>query len=94
MVAASVMPLGTLAKKDTISSTSEHNGIRIRPLKNMWMAKPASALPMDSQSSVQSRNSSSTTPPSVMKLLTPKNPQAIAPACTTMSTAMAIARNR
>ncbi len=94
MIAAIMMPLGTLAKKDTISSTSEHNGIRTSPTKNMWMAKPNSAPPKDSQSSVQSRNSSSTTPPSVMKLVTPKNPQAMAPAWTTTSTAMVSARNR
>ncbi len=66
MAAAIVMPFGTLAKNDTISSDSVHSGMRIRPLKNMWMAKPASALPIDSQSSVQSRNSSSITWPSVM----------------------------
>ena len=41
MAAASVMPCGTLAKKDTISRTSEHSGIRISPMKNMWIAKPA-----------------------------------------------------
>ena len=86
-------PRGTFAKNDTISSTSEVSGIRMRPLKNMWIAKPHSAVKFWSQS-VHSRSALSTTPPSSIQLVIPKNAQAIAPACTTTSTAIMYARKR
>ena len=62
ITAASITPFGTFAKKDTISRTSEVSGIRISPLKNMWIAKPHSAVKFWSQSS-HSSSSLLTTPP-------------------------------
>ena len=87
-------PPGTFAKKETISRISDVSGMRTSPLKNMWMAKPHSAVNSDSQSSHSSSSLLTTPPSSVIQLVRPKNAQAIAPAWTTTSTAIMNARNR